>query len=57
MLTTILAAGAPAGENPYGLAAALREGGLIAQGTFTILTLFLFVSLYIKILIPCLHIG
>jgi biopolymer transport protein ExbB len=47
MLTTILAAGAPAGENPYGLSAALREGGLIAQGTFTILVLFLFVSLYI----------
>ncbi|WP_188054796.1 MULTISPECIES: MotA/TolQ/ExbB proton channel family protein [unclassified Sphingosinithalassobacter] len=50
MLTTILAAGvaaAPAGENPYGLGPALREGGIIAQSTFGILVLMLFVSLYI----------
>lgn len=46
MLTTILAAGAPA-ENPYGLEAALREGGIIAQSTFAILVLMLVVSLYI----------
>ncbi|PAX06579.1 MotA/TolQ/ExbB proton channel family protein [Sphingomonas lenta] len=48
MLTTILAAGgAAAGENPYGLQAALREGGLIAQGTFAILVLMSVVSFYI----------
>ncbi|MBB5709549.1 MotA/TolQ/ExbB proton channel family protein [Sphingomonas xinjiangensis] len=47
MLTTILAAAAPAGENPYGLMAALKEGGLISQTVFAILVLFLFVSLYI----------
>ena len=46
MLTTILAAAAH-GENPYGLQAALREGGLIAQSTFGIMVLMLFFSLYI----------
>jgi biopolymer transport protein ExbB len=47
MLTTILAAAAPKAENPYGLEAALREGGIIAQSVFAILVLMLFVSLYI----------
>jgi biopolymer transport protein ExbB len=47
MLTTILAAAAPKGDNPYGLMQALREGGLISQTVFGILVLFLFVSLYI----------
>lgn len=51
MLTTILAAGAAAapaaGENPYGLIPALREGGLISQTVFGILVIFLFFSLYI----------
>jgi len=51
MFTTLLAAGAaaaaPAGENPYGLVPALREGGLISQTVFGILVLMLFVSLYI----------
>lgn len=47
MLMTILAAAAPKGDNPYGLEAALREGGLIAQSVFGILVLMLFVSLYI----------
>lgn len=48
MLTTILAA-APAaeGENPYGLMAALEQGGLIAQGTFAIMVLMSVVSFYI----------
>ncbi|MDG2533115.1 MotA/TolQ/ExbB proton channel family protein [Sphingomonas sp. HITSZ_GF] len=47
MLTTILAAAAPKGENPYGLIPALKEGGLISQTVFAILVLMLFVSLYI----------
>jgi biopolymer transport protein ExbB len=47
MLISILAAAAPKGENPYGLEAALREGGIIAQSVFGILVLMLFVSLYI----------
>ena len=50
MITTILAAAAPAagGEaNPYGLQAALREGGLISQSVFTILVLMSIVSFYI----------
>ena len=50
MLTTILAAGAaaaPAGENPYGLIPALREGGIIAQTVFGIMVIMLFFSLYI----------
>ena len=46
MFTTILAAGAPAG-NPYGLGPALREGGLISQTVFTILVLMSVVSFYI----------
>ncbi len=47
MLTTILAAAAPKGDNPYGLIPALKEGGLISQTVFGILVLMLFVSLYI----------
>ncbi|WP_315759900.1 MotA/TolQ/ExbB proton channel family protein [Sphingomonas sp. Y38-1Y] len=48
MLTTILAA-APAaeGENPYGLMAALEQGGFIAQGTFAIMVIMSVVSFYI----------
>jgi biopolymer transport protein ExbB len=49
MFTTILAAaGAAAPEaNPYGLQAALREGGLISQSVFAILVLMSVVSFYI----------
>lgn len=47
MLTTIFAAAAPQGENPYGLMQALEEGGLISQTVFAILVVMLFVSLYI----------
>jgi biopolymer transport protein ExbB len=49
MITTILAAAgaAPAGENPYGLKAALEEGGLISQSVFAILVLMSVVSFYI----------
>jgi len=52
MITTILAAaaGAPAAapaENPYGLGAALEQGGIIAQSVFGILVLFSVVSFYI----------
>jgi biopolymer transport protein ExbB len=51
MLTTILAAGGAAaakgGESPYGLQAALREGGLISQTVFAILVLMSIVSFYI----------
>jgi biopolymer transport protein ExbB len=47
MLTTILAAAAPAGENPYGLREALEQGGIIAQATFGILVLMSVVSFYI----------
>ena len=49
MITTILAAGAPAAAeaNPYGLGAALREGGLISQSVFSILVLMSIVSFYI----------
>jgi biopolymer transport protein ExbB len=50
MLTTIIAAGAaaaPAGENPYGLIPALREGGIISQTVFGIMVIMLFFSLYI----------
>ncbi|MEZ0495184.1 MotA/TolQ/ExbB proton channel family protein [Sphingomonas sp. IW22] len=48
MLTTILAA-APAaeGENPYGLMAALEQGGIIAQGTFAIMVIMSVASFYI----------
>jgi len=46
MFTTILAAAAPAAAeaNPYGLEAALREGGLISQTVFGILVLMSVVS-------------
>ena len=52
MITTILAAAAAApaaaeGENPYGLAAALEQGGIIAQTVFGILVLMSVVSFYI----------
>lgn len=50
MITTILAAvgnGAAPAANPYGLEAALREGGIIAQTTFGILVLMSVVSFYI----------
>ncbi|OWK32913.1 MotA/TolQ/ExbB proton channel family protein [Sphingomonas mucosissima] len=51
MITTILAAAAgPAahgGDNPYGLGAALEQGGIIAQSTFGILVLMSVVSFYI----------
>jgi biopolymer transport protein ExbB len=49
MITTILAAAgaAPKGDNPYGLEAALREGGLISQSVFAILVLMSVVSFYI----------
>jgi len=49
MFTTILAAAAPAAAdaNPYGLQAALREGGLISQSVFAILVLMSVVSFYI----------
>jgi biopolymer transport protein ExbB len=49
MLTTILAAGGAAatGESPYGLQAALREGGLISQTVFGILVIMSVVSFYI----------
>jgi len=41
------AAAAPAGENPYGLEAALREGGAIAIATFTILVIMSIGTFYI----------
>jgi biopolymer transport protein ExbB len=49
MITTILAAAGAAapGDNPYGLQAALREGGLISQSVFAILVLMSVVSFYI----------
>lgn len=50
MLIEFLAAAgaaAPAAENPYGLRAALEEGGIIAQSTFGILVLMSVVSFYI----------
>ena len=52
MLTTILAAagnaaGAAGGESQYGLLPALKQGGVISWTVFTILVLFLVVSLYI----------
>ncbi|HZF42196.1 MAG TPA: MotA/TolQ/ExbB proton channel family protein [Sphingomonadaceae bacterium] len=43
------AATAPAAENPYGLRAALEEGGLIAQSVFGILVLMSVVTFYIII--------
>jgi len=49
MLISIAAAAAPkvAEENPYGLVAALREGGLISQTVFTILCVMSFFSFFI----------
>ncbi len=49
MLISIIAAAAPAAaeENPYGLAAALREGGLISQTVFGILCIMSVGSFYI----------
>ena len=47
MLIQIMAATAAAGENPYGLGPALREGGIIAQTTFAILVLMSVFSFYI----------
>ncbi|MFS0773967.1 MotA/TolQ/ExbB proton channel family protein [Sphingomonas sp. 1P08PE] len=51
MFITILAAGGAAAgaeeANPYGLGAALREGGLISQSVFTILVVMSVVSFYI----------
>ncbi|MBB4154293.1 biopolymer transport protein ExbB [Sphingomonas jinjuensis] len=48
MITTILAAAAPsAAENQFGLASALREGGIISQSVFSILVLMSVVSFYI----------
>ena len=48
MIMTILAAGgAAAADNPYGLEAALREGGLISQTVFVILVVMSVVSFYI----------
>ena len=50
MITNILAAataGAAPAENPYGLGAALEQGGIIAQTVFGILVLFSVVSFYI----------
>ena len=52
MLTTILAAagnaaGGEAGQSQYGLIPALQQGGFISWATFSILVLFLVVSLYI----------
>ncbi|MGE4431929.1 MAG: MotA/TolQ/ExbB proton channel family protein [Sphingobium sp.] len=49
MLISIIAAAAPAAveENPYGLAAALREGGIISQTVFAILCIMSIFSFYI----------
>ena len=44
---TAPAAGMPAAENPYGLMAALEQGGLIAQVTFAILVIMSAASWYI----------
>ena len=41
------AAPAPAAENPYGLMAALEQGGIIAQTVFAILVIFSISSFYI----------
>ena len=41
------AAATPAGENPYGLMAALKQGGVIAQSVFGILVLMSVFSFYI----------
>jgi len=50
MIITLLAAAAPGAapaENPYGLSAALEQGGIIAQTVFGILVLMSVVSFYI----------
>ena len=47
MLELILAAAAEGGENPYGIQAALREGGIIAIATFSILVLMSVGTFYI----------
>jgi biopolymer transport protein ExbB len=48
MFISIAAAAAPkAQDNPYGLEAALREGGIISQSVFAILVLMSVVSFYI----------
>ena len=47
MLELILAAAAEGGENPYGIQAALREGGIIAIATFAILVLMSVGTFYI----------
>ena len=44
---TIPAAGAPAPSNPYGLMAALHQGGLIAQTIFAVLVIMSVASWYI----------
>ena len=46
-MTTPAAPAAPAAENPYGLMAALEQGGLIAQVTFGILVIMSAASWYI----------
>jgi len=47
ILFAAAAAAAPAGENPYGLIAALKEGGILTQAVFSILVLMSVVSFYI----------
>lgn len=47
MLTTILAAAAPAGSNPYGFWEALEQGGTIAWTVFIILVIMSVGSFYI----------
>ena len=42
-----MAAPAPGGENPYGIVAALKEGGIIAQLTFAIMVLMSVASWYV----------
>ena len=46
-LALMLAAAAPAGENPYGLLQALKEGGAISWATFIILVIMSVFSFYI----------
>jgi biopolymer transport protein ExbB len=47
MTTPAAGAGAPAAENPYGLMAALEQGGAIAWGTFLVLVVMSAASWYI----------
>ncbi len=47
MTSPAAGAGAPAAENPYGLMAALEQGGAIAWGTFIILVIMSAASWYI----------